>query len=113
MGYSSKPFTSATITSHAKPLSGQEHRCSLNFRLSEIDSATFFRMLFPENIRLCLKVDKSLAIDPNLFESIKSGDRLLTLPNYYSYYDAVYIADVTDKDGKPFDTDFIFEITII
>lgn len=113
MGYCSKPFTSATITSHAKPLSGQEHRCSLNFKLSEINSETSFRMIFPENIRLCLKVDKSLAIDPYLFKSIESGKQILTSSDYYSEYDAVYIADVTDKDGNPFATDFIFEITIL
>lgn len=81
-------FEEVTVSSYKKPLAGQKHRSSDNFKLSAVKNLGMLKWSCPEGISFSLKRDLKNKSDPVLKGVIKNGD----ITKYWDY-DDVYIAD--------------------
>lgn len=105
MSYESRKFVKVTISSHKSKLSGQNHRCSNNFDLSQLKDTGELKFTFSGVKTISLAQDKTAATDKTIKESLESGN---TVEYKKCGKDSVYIMDVVSTSG----TEGMFSIVV-
>lgn len=105
MSYESRKFVKVTISSHKSKLSGQDHRCSNNFDLSQLQNTGTLKFTFSGVKTISLAQDKTAATDKPIEKSLESGN---TVAYEKCGKDNVYIMDVVSTSG----TEGMFSIVV-